>query len=324
MTIKAGIFILTQNTTERKTYLKTSLYFLFRHFNSKFKYPVIILHEKDYDEKSKQEIIQSVRESCRSLISFKEIDENDFVVPSHINMEKLKEIVAIQPVPYWRSIRYRQMCYFWVKHFIKYTEGFDYVMRLDDDSLIEENIQKDIFETMVNKNLVYVSNILHVDCGLCNYGMKDMFKQLFPDKLETIDKGFFVDSKLSDNNEVFSKFKKVYEIVNDKSYTQTEFKTEMPLMYYNNFFATSTEFWKQENVKELINKIDENGGIFYYRYGDAPIQTLLVTLLSPDKISRVVFKYSKRLQREVFIDSENQFHSYMPKTYDQSSCILQK
>ena len=324
MTIKAGIFFLTQNNVERKTYLKTSLYFLFRHFNSKFKYPVIILHEKDYDEQSKQEIIQSVRESCRNLISFKQIDENDFVVPSHINMDKLKEIVSIQPVPYWRSISYRQMCYFWVKHFIKYTDGFDYVMRLDDDSLIEENIQQDIFQTMVNKDLVYVSNILHVDCGLCNYGMKDMFKKLFPDKLETIQNGLFVDSKLQNNNEVFDKFKKVYEIVNDKSYTETEFKTEMPLMYYNNFFVTSTKFWKQENVRELVDKIDENGGIFYYRYGDAPIQTLLVTLLSPDKILRVVFKYSKRLQREVFIDSENQFHSYMPKTYDKSSCVLQK
>jgi hypothetical protein len=35
MTIKAAIFILTQNTTERKVYLKTSLYFLFKNFNAK-------------------------------------------------------------------------------------------------------------------------------------------------------------------------------------------------------------------------------------------------------------------------------------------------
>lgn len=324
MSVKAGIFILTQNTIERRTYLKTSLYFLFRHFNSKFKYPVIILHENDYDEKSKQEIIQSIRESCRNLISFKQIEESDFVVPSHINMNKLKEIVSIQPVPYWRSIRYRQMCYFWVKHFIKYTDGFDYVMRLDDDSLIEENITSDVFQTMVTKNLVYLSNILHVDCGLCNYGMKDMFKSMFPDKSETIEKGLFIDSKLTNNSPVFDKFKKVYEIVNEKTYTDCEFKTHMPLMYYNNFFVTSTEFWKRDNVKELIDKIDQNGGIFYYRYGDAPIQTLLVTLLVPDQILRVVFKYSKRLQREVFIDSHNEFHSFMPKTYDKSSCVLQK
>jgi hypothetical protein len=47
---KCGIFILTQNTVERKVYLKTSLYFLFRNFNAKYKYPIIILHEGDYDK----------------------------------------------------------------------------------------------------------------------------------------------------------------------------------------------------------------------------------------------------------------------------------
>ena len=46
---KSAILILTQNTIERKIYLKTSLYFLFRNFNARFKYPVIILHEGDYD-----------------------------------------------------------------------------------------------------------------------------------------------------------------------------------------------------------------------------------------------------------------------------------
>jgi len=47
--LKAAIYILTQNKLERKIYLKTCLYFLFKNFNAKFKYPVIILHEGDYD-----------------------------------------------------------------------------------------------------------------------------------------------------------------------------------------------------------------------------------------------------------------------------------
>ena len=43
MTINAAILILTQNTIERKVYLKTSLYFLFKNFNHIYKYPIIIL-----------------------------------------------------------------------------------------------------------------------------------------------------------------------------------------------------------------------------------------------------------------------------------------
>ena len=48
----AAIFYLTQNTPVRKTYLKTSLYFMFKNFNAEHKYPVIILHEGDFDAKS--------------------------------------------------------------------------------------------------------------------------------------------------------------------------------------------------------------------------------------------------------------------------------
>jgi hypothetical protein len=55
-------------------------------------------------------------------------------------------------------------------------KGYDYVMRLDDDSIIEETIP-DIFNWMKDKNLIYSSNLLHVDCGICCYGMKDFFKK---------------------------------------------------------------------------------------------------------------------------------------------------
>ena len=76
--MRSGIFILSQDTIERKIYLKTCLYFLFRNFNSKYKYPVIILCENNYTEKSKQEILKSIRSECSNLVSFKTIDEEDF------------------------------------------------------------------------------------------------------------------------------------------------------------------------------------------------------------------------------------------------------
>ena len=89
--IKAAIFILTQNTIERKVYLKTSLYFLFKNFNAKYKYPVIILHEGDYTEDAKKEIYTGIRSECRHLVSFKSIDEDDFCIPPHINIDKMNE-----------------------------------------------------------------------------------------------------------------------------------------------------------------------------------------------------------------------------------------
>lgn len=322
--INAAIFILTQNTAERKVYLKTCLYFLFRNFNKKHNYPIIILHEGDYNENSQKEIIQSVREDHRHLIKFRELDKEDFKVPKHLDQAKIKSLIALQPVPYWRNLKYRLMCYFWVKHFFKYAEDYDYVMRLDDDSIIEEPIKDDLFQLAISRDLVYLSNIIHIDCGLCNYGMKELFQKLMPEAKDTINNGLFVSATLSAGSTYFDRFKTLQSILEGKECTQTEFVTHMPLMYYNNFFITSTKFWKRSDVQALINKIDEHGGIFYYRYGDAPIHTIIVTLLEPNKISRAQFKYSKRLQREVFIDDDGGMHSYMPKSYDKSSCITDK
>lgn len=326
--VNYGIFILTQNTVERKIYLKTSLYFLFKNYNKRYNYPIIILHEGDYDALAQEEIRKSVREENRSCISFRKIDKEDFELPPHIDKDKVDKIIALQPVPYWRNLKYRLMCYFWVKRFFnKYTEGFDYVMRLDDDSIIEEPIKEDLFKVVQDKNLVYMSNIVHIDCGICNYGMKELFEEILPDCKDKINNGMFISAKLrsgDENNKHFELFKQVKTIVDNKECTATEFITEMPLMYYNNFFITSTAFWKQEKVQNIINKIDENGGIFYYRYGDAPLHTIIVTLLESEKISRAIFKYSKRLQRESFVDSEGSIHSYMPKSYDKTSCITDK
>ena len=320
MSINAAIFILTQNTVERKVYLKTNLYFLFKNFNSSYKYPVIILHEGDYDNKSQEEIIKGIREECRNLVSFKELDKGDFDIPNHININKLTAAVATKPVPYWRNIKYRSMCYFWIKHFYKYTGNYDYVMRLDDDSIIEEPLMEDLFDLAKAKDLIYISNLVHVDCGICCYGMKDFFDGLYPAKKEQINK-LFTEMKLPKNNEHYNKFLKTYEVVEGKKFDKEEVVSHMPTMYYNNFFITSTAFWKRPDVSEVINRIDKNGSIFYYRWGDAPLQTIIISLFSPENVSRTIFKYSKMLQRSAFIDGDGGIHSFMPREYKNTSCI---
>jgi hypothetical protein len=318
--VKAGIFILTQNNTERKVYLKTCLYFLFKNFNNKYKYPVHIMHEGDYNNVAQDEILKGVREECRHLIHFILIDECDFTIPTHIDLEKMQKSIDLQPVPYWRNAKYRLMCYFWIKHFIKYVKDFDYMMRLDDDSIIEEPIHMDLFELAKSKDINYMSNIIHIDCSMCNYGMKSFFSKELPEMSVKL-KEVFVDHKLDNSTPHFNNFKELYKILYDKEYNSNEIELSMPLMYYNNFCITKIGFWKSTDVQDIINKIDKNGSIFYCRWGDAPLQTIIATLFDNSKISKIEFKYSKRLQREAFIDNKGNIHSYMPKTYDNNSCI---
>jgi hypothetical protein len=46
-----------------------------------------------------------------------------------------------------------------------------------------------------------------------------------------------------------------------------------------------------------------------------------MTLYDKDKLSKLEFKYSKRLQRESFKDDEGNYHSYMPGSYTDNSCV---
>jgi hypothetical protein len=267
----------------------------------------------------------SIRDSCRDLVSFVKLDSDDFITPDHIDKQKLANCLATKPVPYWRNEKYRLMCRWWMVHFPKYAKGYDYVMRLDDDSIIEEPIENDLFKWMVDNDLNYSSNIVHVDCGICCYGMKEFFESLYPNKKDVISK-IFIESKV-DNTHIMAGFRSLLSITEGTKATKyvlgDTLNITMPTMYYNNFFITKTAFWEQDDVKKAIDAVDKDGSIFYYRWGDAPLQSIIVLLHSegPHKIKRAVFKYSKRLQREAFQDDNGDYHSYMPPNYDESSCM---
>ena len=317
----AAIFYLTQNTPIRKTYLKTSLYFMFKNFNAEHKYPVIILHEGDFDSKAQDEILTGIRHSCRACVTFRALDPNDFKVPDHIDKDKMEKCIDLKVVPYWRNLTYRMMCRWWLVHFPKYTKGYDYVMRLDDDSLIEEPIP-DLFSWMSDNQLVYGSNIIHTDCGICCYGMKEFFRKSCPTKKELLDQ-LFMRSEVPTKAFQLFKFRSLLSLTQGSDIEFDEkINIDMPIMYYNNFFVTKTSFWEREDVRAIVDKIDKNGSIFYFRWGDAPLQTLIVKLYAKETESRqCVFKYSKRLQREAFLDDEGSYQSYMPPLYSESSCM---
>jgi len=232
----------------------------------------------------------------------------------------MQKSIELQPVPYWRNAKYRSMCYFWIKNFIKYMKDYEYVMRLDDDSIIEEPINIDLMDLAKTRDINYMSNIIHIDCSMCNYEMKDLFTNIFPNKLDKINE-MFVDHKLDSKMPYFQNFKELFKILKGYDYDKDDVDLSMPIMYYNNFCIIKTTFWNSVEVQDIVDKIDKNGNIFYCRWGDAPLQTLIATLIDHTKISKVDFKYSKRLQRECFIDNQGSLHSFMPKTYDNNSCI---
>lgn len=322
----AAIFILTQNTPVRKTHLKNCLYFLFKNFNATYKYPVILFHEGDFGPKDQREILMGIRVSCRSLVSFHQLEPTDFQIPEHIDADKVARCVALKVVPYWRTDKYRMMCRWWSINVWKYAKGYDYIMRLDDDSIIEEPITYDLFKWTADNNLVYSSNILSLDCGICNHGFKELLESCFtsPAQRNTIQQ-MFVAQDLPMRAVQFHPFRSLLSITEDPlPDIGATMRVWGMIYYFNNYFITRTSFWEREDVRAALDAIDKSGLMFYKRLGDAPIHTAIVSLLArPEEIKRSVFKYSKRLQREAFAGDDGEFHTYMPETYDKMGCITE-
>lgn len=93
-------------------------------------------------------------------------------------------------------------------------------------------------------------------------------------------------------------------------------------MYYNNFNVIDVDIWNKPEIQDIVNKIDEQGYIFYCRWGDAPLQTIILSLYDSNRITKVNFKYSKRLQRESCKDGVGNLLSYMPSNYEHNSCVI--
>jgi len=49
-------------------------------------------------------------------------------------------------------------------------------------------------------------------------------------------------------------------------------------IYYNNFEVSDLELWRSPEYVRFIDYIDRLGGIYYTRWGDAPIKTIAVTM----------------------------------------------
>ena len=53
---------------------------------------------------------------------------------------------------------------------------------------------------------------------------------------------------------------------------------EAPRMFYNNFEISALSLWLSAEYRAFIEYIDQLGGIYYYRWGDAPIKGLALSL----------------------------------------------
>ena len=128
--------------------------------------------------------------------------------------------------------------------------GLEYYWRLDSDSVILRDINYDVFKLMKTQQY--------------DYG----YRHIVPDSYECVYALWYSARNFIKEHNIKTTF------FND--WTEND-------MYYNNFEISSMRLWLSKDYASYIDYIDRTGGIYFYRWGDAPIKSIAVTMFIPQE-----------------------------------------
>jgi len=126
----------------------------------------------------------------------------------------------------------------------------DYSLRLDDDSKILRPINYDIFSVMREKGYSYGFVTVVNDIRACVTGLWESTCRYIRER--------------SINTQFFNRW-------------------NYPRMYYNNFEVAKMSFWRSCAYRSFVDYVDRLGGIYYHRWGDAPIKSIAISMFLSEK-----------------------------------------
>lgn len=227
---KNAIVVLTKGYEKEEDYEKLisrneSIYNKYYNLlNDKNNYDVIIFHEGNITEEQ-QKYIQSKIPDFPLL--FRKVDFQQKIV-NHANCPNTHVSEKF-------SLGYKNMCYFWSISFLEYLKDYNYIIRVDEDCVLDR-FEPNLIENYKSENIMFSSAKWQGDDELSvTTGMKDLFMDFM---------------------------KKHNKIP----------KNEQPSFPYTNFMVVNVPYFRNnEDVKNVLQEIDKSECIFSNRWGDLPI-----------------------------------------------------
>lgn len=253
------ILILCRN--EELEGIKKSLISFEKNFNSKYHYPYVFLNDKPWSHKFVEEIPKIIS----STASFDQIKEDDWKMPANIDVDRAKsnwQEMTKKGVPYANLESYHNMCRFFSRAFFRQplVEKYKYYWRIEPDVTFNCEIDFDPFQEMEKNGWKYgftisirefMNSIPTLGSATREFEMKN--PQLIPNN---IDRMKFMFNR-------------------DGTYNGCHF--------WSNFEIGSFEFFRSPGYQAYINFLEERGGFYYERWGDAPIHSLAAQMFLDKK-----------------------------------------
>mmetsp|Transcript_13481 Transcript_13481/g.24137 ORF Transcript_13481/g.24137 Transcript_13481/m.24137 type:complete len:881 (-) Transcript_13481:2343-4985(-) len=235
--------------------LRRSLDLLYENYNTRHRSDVLVFHEGDFTQQDELDLQQ---DGIRPEIHLVRLENGS-------KYWELPGFIDPRTEAKWTddafSVGYRHMCRWYSGLLFEYVDniGYDYVMRMDEDSYLLSEVHYDFFEFMHKHEYEYAFRTDAIE-PCCDLQFRDSYISAYlkhsPYKKER-EVGFYHDECVDDEGQYIN------------------------YGYYNNFFVTKVAFWLKPAVRELFHFVDWTGGIYLFRENDLVVQSLSVQMYMP-------------------------------------------
>ncbi|MCJ1368790.1 hypothetical protein MMC16_007938 [Acarospora aff. strigata] len=139
--------------------------------------------------------------------------------------------------------------------------GYEWVIRVDDDSGFPESIPYDIVSVMEAKEATYGFRTMNQDSKAVTKALAEAAKYWLVS--EDITPSF------------------LFQFCNPASLEGVSTEGWFPHIFYNNFFVTRVQFWLRPDVQDWLTHLENVNGFYKFRWGDAPVQTVTLAIFAP-------------------------------------------
>lgn len=224
-------------------------------FNRRLGYPYQLLTDGELPSEEMQEEASKITggKTTWSLMT----KDHGWTPPDWISEEDIeKGITEITGFP----LGYRNMCRFYSGFFWKHpaVAKFDYIWRLDEGVKFWCDLDYDPFLVMQDRGKKIGYSVLRVETPFVVEGLWEATREFF-----SLNPQYVAEN----NNE---------KLVSNNGATSWNHR-----IIYNNFEISDRTIWESEAYTEYFKHIDQTGGIYRLRWGDAPIHTLALAHILP-------------------------------------------
>ncbi|EDO18508.1 hypothetical protein Kpol_2001p9 [Vanderwaltozyma polyspora DSM 70294] len=240
-------------------------------FNKEYNYDWTFLNDVPFDKV----FIEATTAMASGKTNYAVIPKEDWDCPEWIDQKRFNQSLQLmqeENIVYGNSRSYRNMCKFNSGYFFrqKVLDNYDYYFRVEPNVEYFCDFPYDPFKIMKEKNKKY-------GFVIAIYEYEDTIPTLWESVEEFIDiKGDELGLDL-DNS--------AYDFITDfEIYGSNKFLIDSNTNYnlchfWSNFEVGDLNFYRSNRYIEFFEFLNEKGGFYYERWGDAPIHTLAASIL---------------------------------------------